>query len=302
MEELRKITTEELNEILEKHKIYLNKSCEDWKNYRADLSYVDLKGVNLENVNLAYANLNDANLEKANLKNANFNYASFIHANLNGTDLKDANLKNANLNYTSFIRANLACVDFEKAKLNSANFEHANLIKANLNKTSLRNTNFNHSNLNGANLSEADLNNAYINCYDLINVNFSGAILKDITLKEANLSGSTGLLNPIDYIKENFECTDKGIIAYKSFEEFHSSPENWEIKSGSIITESVNYNRSELDGCGINVAPYNWVKKTCINDIWKVLIRWEWAVDIVVPYNTNGQIRCGKAELLEIVK
>lgn len=274
---MRKITVEELNEILENHKIYLNRSREDWRNFRADLSDVDLKGVNLENANLE-------------------------HANLNAADLKNAILKNAVLNYASFVDANLANADLENAKLDNTDFEYASLKKANLSKASLRNVNLNHTNLNSANLSEAVLNNAYIHCYDLRNVNFSRAILKDVTLKETNLSGSTGLLNPIDYIKENFECTDEGIIAYKSFEEFHSSPENWEIKSGSIITENVNYNRSELDGCGINVAPYNWVKKTCINDIWKVLIRWEWAVDIVVPYNTNGQIRCGKAQLLEIVK
>lgn len=27
-----------------------------------------------------------------------------------------------------------------------------------------------------------------------------------------------------------------------------------------------------------------------------------WLADVVVPYNTDGKIRCGKAELVKIVK
>jgi hypothetical protein len=37
-------------------------------------------------------------------------------------------------------------------------------------------------------------------------------------------------------------------------------------------------------------------------DIWKCLIEWQYAPDIVVPYNTNGKARCGKLKLIEVVR
>ena len=36
--------------------------------------------------------------------------------------------------------------------------------------------------------------------------------------------------------------------------------------------------------------------------IWKLLIRWEWLPGVVVPYNTDGKIRCERAELVEVVE
>ena len=70
----------------------------------------------------------------------------------------------------------------------------------------------------------------------------------------------------------------------------------------SVIEENVNPNRADNCGCGINVAPLEWVRRECIGDIWKVLIRWEWLAGVVVPYGTDGKIRCEKAELVEVIK
>ena len=63
------------------------------------------------------------------------------------------------------------------------------------------------------------------------------------------------LLSAITYIKDNFKTTDKGIIAYKTFGSQYNPPEKWVIQSGSIITENCNMNRTDVCGCGINVAP-----------------------------------------------
>jgi hypothetical protein len=48
-----------------------------------------------------------------------------------------------------------------------------------------------------------------------------------------------------------------------------------------------------------------WIKDNYDGDIWKtwkVLIRWEWLAGVIVPYNTDGKIRCERCELLEIVE
>lgn len=74
------------------------------------------------------------------------------------------------------------------------------------------------------------------------------------------------------------------------------------IKPGSIIEETVNCDRTTECGCGINVAPLEWVRREGCNQPYKLLIRWEWLLGVVVPYNTDGKIRCSKAQILEAVE
>ncbi len=85
---------------------------------------------------------------------------------------------------------------------------------------------------------------------------------------------------------------------------YYKAPDTWEIKEGSIIEENVNPNRADVCGCGINVATEEWIKKedTGSKKIWKILIKWEWLAGVVVPYNTDGKIRCERAMLLEEVE
>ena len=111
-----------------------------------------------------------------------------------------------------------------------------------------------------------------------------------------------GLLDAINYMEAHFERTDEGYIVYKTFGENYSAPESWKIEPGSIIEETVNCNRTTECGCGINVAPLAWVKKHGSHRPYKLLIRWEWLPGVVVPYNTDGKIRCSKAQILEAVK
>lgn len=173
-----------------------------------------------------------------------------------------------------------------------------------LNHLCLKEARLNEANLRGAELFYSDLSGA-----DLRNADLYGADLRYTNLQKADLSDATGLLSPIDFIKEHFETTADGIIAYKTFNaSVYKAPEHWELKPGAIISENVNANRTELCGCGINVAPLEWVKENKeyyrqdVDEIWKLLIRWEWACGIVVPYNTDGKIRCERAELIEVVE
>lgn len=138
-----------------------------------------------------------------------------------------------------------------------------------------------------ANLSGADL---------------SGANLSGANLRRANLSGAEGLLKACNYLDAHFERTADGYIAYKTFGGEYNPPEAWKIEAGSVIEENVDPNRADRCGCGINVAPLEWVRREYPGAIWKVLIRWEWLAGVVVPYNTNGKIRCERVELLEMLE
>ena len=141
--------------------------------------------------------------------------------------------------------------------------------------------------LSGANLSGADL---------------SGADLRRANLRRANLSGSQGLLDAINYMEANFERTDEGYIVYKSFNSNYTAPDRWKIEPGEVIEEVANPDRTCECGCGINVAPLEWVKNDNYKQPYKLLIRWEWLPGVVVPYNTDGKIRCSKAQILEAVE
>ena len=112
---MRTITQEELNEILELHKKWMNGKdggkrailrCADLR--CADLSYVDLSYANLSGAILCCAILRCANLSYADLYGADLSYADLYGADLRCADLRNANLSGANIaniqysNETSF--------------------------------------------------------------------------------------------------------------------------------------------------------------------------------------------------------
>ena len=130
----------------------------------------------------------------------------------------------------------------------------------------------------------------------------SGADLSGADLSGANLSGANGLLSNVNYLEAHFERTEQGYIVYKTFGGERTPPKSWEIKPDSIIEENVLFDRCQECGCGINVAPLEWVKKHYHGDIWKCLIEWSWLAGVCVPYHTDGKIRCEKVRLLEIVE
>ena len=137
--------------------------------------------------------------------------------------------------------------------------------------------------------------------YDLRSANLSGS-----NLRSADLSGSNGIMSAIAFMDAHFERTPDGFIAYKTFGSSYSPNSDWKIEPGSVLTEVVNPDRTCDCGCGINVAPLSWVKDNATNggrlSIWKVLIRWEWLMGVVVPFGSDGKVRCEKVELIEVVK
>ena len=187
-------------------------------------------------------------------------------------------------------RADLTCADLTCADLTGANLTGANLTYANL---------------TGANLTDADLTYANLTGANLTGANLTGANLTDADLTCADLTGANGLVSAISYLSANFEQCKEGYIAYKTFGAHYNPPASWSINPGSEICETVNSMRTNTCGNGINVAPLEWVKQNASGnalDIWKVLIRWEWLPGVVVPYNTDGKIRCEKVQLIEIVR
>jgi hypothetical protein len=175
--------------------------------------------------------------------------------------------------------------------------EFADLRNANLSDADLSYADLRYANLSYANLSYADLRYANLSYADLRYANLSYA-----NLRYADLSYAVGLLNPLDFLKNNFAQTDKGFIVYKTFGNQYQSPTSWVIAENSVITEVVNYDRCCECACGINFATKDWINKNTRGDIWKCLLTWEGLATLCVPYNTDGKARCGQLTLIEIEK
>ena len=175
-----------------------------------------------------------------------------------------------------------------------ANLSRADLSGADLRGADLRGANLSRADLSGANLSRADLSRA-----DLSRADLSGADLRGANLSRADLSGARGLLDAINYMEAHFDRTEDGYIVYKTFGGTYTPPETWSIEPGAVLDEVCNPSRTDACGCGINVAPLGWVKSNYTGRVYKLLIRWAWLPGVIVPYNTDGKIRCSRAEILE---
>ena len=105
----------ELNEILENHKLWLNGEGGECANLRG----ADLRYANLYNIDLRCADLNSADLNSANLRCANLRGANLSGANLNSANLSGASLYNANLRGASLYNANLYSSNLNNANLNN---------------------------------------------------------------------------------------------------------------------------------------------------------------------------------------
>ena len=260
-----------IDKIVEKHRLWI---IGDKNGERANLSDADLSGAILRGANLSDAYLRGANLRCANLSGANLSVTNLRGANLSGADLIGADLIGANLR--------------------GANLRGTNLSDAYLGGAILIDANLRGANLSGTNLSDADLIGA-----NLRGANLRGANLRGANLRGANLSDAKGLLSAIDYLADNFEQTDDGYIVYKCFNGTYPASSTWNLESGSVVEEEVNPNRTDIDGCGINVVTLSWVRNEYPNKkVYKLLIRWPWLAGVVVPYNTDGKIRCARAEII----
>ena len=187
---MKKLTKDELKQLIENHGHWLRNDCDGWENMRADLSWTDLLKADLSGANLSGADLSKAELSVVDLSGAD----------LSGADLFGANLLEANLLGADLSRANLSRADLSRANLLGANLSGANLSGANLSK---------------ANLSEANLSMANLSWADLLEANLSWANLSKADLSGAGLSGAKN----IPYIP--IACPDTGaFVAWKKVKNY----------------------------------------------------------------------------------
>jgi hypothetical protein len=182
---------------------------------------------------------------------------------------------------------------FKKSKPNTVSFDKVDLDDSNWDESEILFNVFENSTLKNATMT---------------NLRFIRSGLRRVSLIGTNFSGSSGFLDPIEYIDANF-CEDaSGLIVYKIFGDYHKPNPKWIIKEDSIITDIVNPDRTDYHGCGIHVGSEKWLANYIrtntdpkhgrgVKDIWECYIRREWFPGIVVPYETDGEIRTSRLQL-----
>jgi len=275
-----RMTREEIEDVLAAHEAWLTDSA---TGERADLSYADLHQIDLHGVDLSYAHLYHADLSRADLSGAKLSHtdlseAKLVAANLQGADLSEAKLVAANLHH-----ADLSDADLSSADLSEVNLDHAKLIRSDLSQSDLFHANLDHADLSEANLDRTELTGA--------------------NMDYANLSGARNLLSASDWLAENFQATADGVIVYMAIgREKYATPDYWDAAPGAYLTEVVNPCRTIRRGCGVNFGTLEYCQRIYPQaDHWRCLIAWRDLADTVVPYDTGGQARCGRLQLLERV-
>ena len=191
--EFREISKEELAEILEAHRKWVESQGKQGKH--ADLSRANLQKANLENACLVLANLREANLSGANLQGADLKGANLQRADFEGANLQEADLLGTNLQRARLYAANLQGAEFFRANLQGAFLKEATLQGTSLTEANLQGAFLREANLQGAHLMAADVCGA-----DLTKAKLQGAGLEGVEglaearLQNANFDGATGLL------------------------------------------------------------------------------------------------------------
>ena len=119
---MRTITDEELQDILAKHKKWLN---DEEGGETANLRHADLRGADLKFAILRGADLYDAYLRGADLRGADLKYADLREADLRGADLREADLQGADLRGADLKFAILRGADLKFAILRGADLRGA---------------------------------------------------------------------------------------------------------------------------------------------------------------------------------
>ena len=132
---MKTFTQSELNEILAKHKKWLNG---EEGGERANLISADLSHASLSHADLSYADLSYANLRCASMSYASLSHADMSYANLISADLSHASLSHADLSYADLSYADLRYASLSYASLSHASLSHADLSRADLRYADLR--------------------------------------------------------------------------------------------------------------------------------------------------------------------
>ena len=238
------------------------------------------------------------NFGHSNFKSVEFEKCYFKYANFLCSVLKDTSFCSCEMNYSKFSGSKMDSVIFLNNEITCSNFEDLNAHRVKFMSTDLTDSSFKHSEFEDSGFINSILRSC---CFS--HSKFNNLKIGSTDLRGIDFSSSVGLLNPIDFLKENFEWENNCLIVYKVFGVNYDINPNWIIEEGSIISEEVNYDRTLDCACGISVGNIKLISIMSFSygnkQVWKCRILPEWLPGVVVPYNSICQVRSSKIQLIE---
>lgn len=285
------------------------------KAHDLDLSEIVCENVIFEDCDFENTIFSHSKFKNVIFKNCDLTSTIFDNSNLEKTEIQSCNclmglFREAEIVNSKFIESKINQTDFCSAKIYGTIFRYSDIKFSYFSKAEIEDTIFSCSEIEHTNFGGVGFYNTEFSSCSMSSINFVNTDLNAVTFFEdtwgagINLSGAQSFPSTSDFIEKHFEATKEGIIVYKTFGTNYPIPKYWTIEPNSVITEVVNFNKNELCGCGINVAPYQWVLDGAKSSdyIYKLLIKWEWLAGVCVPFNSTGQIRCEKAMILEKIE
>ena len=120
--EQRRVSQEELNELVRKHKLWLE--CKEGGE-KLVLVNCDLSGSNLSGSNLSRSNLWRSNLSGSNLSGSNLSRSDLSGSDLSGSNLSGSDLSGSDLSGSDLWRSNLLGSDLSGSDLSGSNLDYS---------------------------------------------------------------------------------------------------------------------------------------------------------------------------------
>ena len=160
---MARITQEELNEIIRKHKMWIK---DEDGGERAVLANMNLSGLDFSNAWIPKADMHGADLHEANFYNAVLYGAdlSFVwaqKANFRYADLLNATIVHANMSWACLYYTNLRFADMRGSILYKADMRSSNLVRSDLSEGDLQYAEMFRADIRGAVFDNCKLSDAH---------------------------------------------------------------------------------------------------------------------------------------------
>lgn len=128
------MTQEELDEVIRKHKLWLNgeEGGERAILVDRDLSGLDMSGADLRDAHMERADMRGASIDNADMRDAHMRGANMESIEMRGANMESAEMVNVNMRFATMIGANMENANMEYADIRNANMGDTNMNGANI--------------------------------------------------------------------------------------------------------------------------------------------------------------------------
>lgn len=162
---MRKVSQDELNEIIRLHGVWLREKI---AGAQADLSDCDLTGANMRGVDLSRARFNRSIMRHADLSDSNLTQATMINVDLTDSYMSCCNLTEARMT---------------RAKLKNATMRHCTMIDTILRAVDLADADLHGSTLVGVDFSHSNLRDVWLESATMLNCELREVIGNGVEIK-----------------------------------------------------------------------------------------------------------------------